>query len=220
MNKCAQLVQAAYAQYAAFKSGAMWELPGDMVIVSTLSARPGGLFPHLEPFGFICRDEKSLYIVFRGTESTHDWLTNSDVDQVNHSYGKVHSGFEKLYNQMAGTIGSTVAKNTGFKIVVAGHSLGGSLATLAAFSLSAFNPTLYTFASPRVGDTDFAKNFNGAVPNANRIINTEDIVPTLPLPVCADTEYCHAGKPICFTFNSGTIVGNHSMDLYAKMAAA
>lgn len=82
--------------------------------------------------------------------------------------------------------------NNEAEVFITGHSLGGGLATLAASHLhylaskKGINPSihLYTLASPRVGDQTFAKVFNTPqIPlNSYRIINSEDLIQTIPLP--------------------------------------
>jgi hypothetical protein len=71
-------------------------------------------------------------------------------------------------------------------LTVCGHSLGGALATLQALDVAANsrfkNPTVYTYASPRTGNPQFASTYNGMVPNTIRIANRVDLVPMLPLP--------------------------------------
>jgi hypothetical protein len=69
-------------------------------------------------------------------------------------------------------------------VAVTGHSLGAALATLyvadnfRAKPLS--TPLLCTFASPRVGDPVFARNFNRLEITSWRIVNELDVVPKLP----------------------------------------
>ncbi len=69
-------------------------------------------------------------------------------------------------------------------IAVAGHSLGAALATLYvadnARTTQIANPSLCTFASPRVGDTTFVAKFNGLNLTSWRIVNMPDVVPNLP----------------------------------------
>ncbi|GAC1479314.1 MAG: hypothetical protein NVS2B14_20070 [Chamaesiphon sp.] len=58
-------------------------------------------------------------------------------------------------------------------------------------------PTLYTFASPRVGDLNFANKFQAFNIESFRIANTEDIVPTVPLA----TSTLAKEPPIFFTLD-------------------
>lgn len=64
----------------------------------------------------------------------------------------------------------------------AGHSLGGALATLAAFDIrqqlmaSGQNDTkvvCYTFAAPRTGNHAFAREYNRMVPDTWSVINDQ-----------------------------------------------
>ena len=76
----------------------------------------------------------------------------------------------------------------GWHVFVTGHSLGGALATLFSAELAesvaagvrACTVTMYNYGSPRVGNRAFVRRFNRAVPDAVRVINGSDLVPTLP----------------------------------------
>ena len=70
-------------------------------------------------------------------------------------------------------------------ITVTGHSLGSALATLYVADNSTkggqvATPLLCTFASPRVGDQDFANKFDQLGIGSWRIVNLLDLVPNLP----------------------------------------
>lgn len=70
-------------------------------------------------------------------------------------------------------------------VTICGHSLGGALATLLALDVAVntpFFPAVFTYASPRTGDSQFVAVYNHAVPNTTRIANRVDLVPKLPLP--------------------------------------
>ncbi|MCX5953872.1 MAG: lipase family protein [Cyanobacteria bacterium] len=130
-------------------------------------------------------------------------------------------------------------------INVAGHSLGAALATICALHISilcdsreAHCPvSLYTFASPRVGNPQFARSCNKKL-SAFRIANSEDLVPGLPpatlkvigdemspakhvetvrkaLAVVtggvSDDVFEHVGTPVYFTTQLGEISSNHNM---------
>ena len=74
-----------------------------------------------------------------------------------------------------------ITNNT--KVFVTGHSLGGALATLATLQIvtqTNIKPILYTYASPRTGNPDFAQRFIELKLECYRIANSEDIVPTVP----------------------------------------
>jgi Lipase (class 3) len=69
-------------------------------------------------------------------------------------------------------------------IEVTGHSLGAPLAAYYVAENALVHkirtPALYTFASPRVGDSDFVNVFNSLGLTSWRIVNQQDIVPRLP----------------------------------------
>ena len=226
-GKCADLINQAYDQYDMNSDPAHWQLQR-YAYIEDFWGNPKGFSKGLEPFGFVATDidnPKIAYIVFRGTSSVEDWMTNAAVSQEDHAWGKVESGFNELYLQLSRTILPAIAALKPFKVYVCGHSLGGALATLCAADLHLSKEidtivAMYSFASPRVGDSSFSKNFSGEIFETFRIVNTEDIVPTLPTPVLGGLNYTHVGDAICFTGNTGSIVGNHSMSgVYSDMFA-
>lgn len=74
--------------------------------------------------------------------------------------------------------------NDGWHVFVTGHSLGGALCTLLAADLGASGRkctvTAYNFGSPRVGNRAFVAMYNDLVPDSIRVVNGDDLVPTLP----------------------------------------
>lgn len=194
-------------------------------------AEPEGLLARQELFGFIdVFDEGRIegfsdgsgdvaVIAFRGTDGFHDWLSNADhdlvsVDGCKHD-PKVHEGYLKIYNQLhENHVLPWLKQNKAIRnIIITGHSLGAALATLCAYCLLDCNIELITFASPRVGNVDFCMLLEQRLKNNLRIVNTEDIVPTLPLPT--DTQgFSHCGTLLAFTHNSKSVIDNHAMSLY------
>lgn len=238
-KEAAGLVIQAYAQFTQSKHGPPWTLQGDFDDLGHLSARPPGLLAHVEPFGFVARARATgtVYVVFRGTQSLEDWLSNVSFPQVDHPWGAVEKGFDELYVQCSGDVRTFAQKAGGNRVVVTGHSLGGALSTLATADLvlagAAASPALYNFASPRVGDRRFAAEMNRRVQACWRVANTEDIVTTVPIatPILEGhamkptplgillnaahrLDYEHVGNAVAFTVHNGSIVGNHDMKTY------
>ena len=112
----------------------------------------------------------------------------------------------KVLNAVAGLTADADGSGAGrpWTVLVTGHSLGGALATLFALEAASLwgdgrcaNPDLhkympkrdrsgarevcmYNFGSPRVGNAVFADGFDDLVPDAWRITNKKDIIPTVP----------------------------------------
>ena len=135
--------------------------------------------------------QSTIYVVFRGSESIKNWISNIDV--ITTSYPlcdgcHVHKGF---YNAQQGAIGDVISQVKALKeqfpsysVMVTGHSLGAALATLTAADLqnSGIGPIrMYNFGSPRVGDTDFSNWFSSYISDHNRITHHKDIVVHSPM---------------------------------------
>ena len=170
----------------------------------------------------------TLYVVFRGTESREDMLTNLDLfteeffsksakeDGNEHHDGEVdqpyvHSGFLDQFRALEPRITEYLSKHgtSCSRVVFAGHSLGGALATIATlyYATRQFRfrnfpslPFIYchTFGSPRVGDEAFCAAFERYVHHLEkndgygdghestrvhhwRVFDYEDPVPMVPI---------------------------------------
>jgi len=137
-------------------------------------------------------------IAIRGTEGIPEWVQDAKFDTQACFFlpeaGETEDGFTDVYRSFAvgATNGPSVtaALATIFgtrqvnSLTVCGHSLGGALATLQALDAAANSkfksPTVYTYASPRTGNSQFATTYNLKVPNTFRIANRVDLVPKLP----------------------------------------
>ncbi|EGG18494.1 hypothetical protein DFA_03988 [Cavenderia fasciculata] len=165
------------------------------------------------------------YLVFRGTDSIFNDLEDLDfVTQKNYpdpsatsipctsGTPKVSSGFyDTWYGVGGGGLRSRVVdiieQHSIDSLTILGHSLGGAMATLAsldfALSYSPYgNMTVYTYGSPRVGNEDFEVCFDSYVHSSYRVVNYEDTIPHLPLPVFnllgADATYTHVSTEVWF----------------------
>ncbi|HKW33453.1 MAG TPA: lipase family protein [Candidatus Acidoferrum sp.] len=104
--------------------------------------------------------------------------------------------------------------------VVTGHSLGSALATLFVMENKQKNKfditTICTFASPHVGNTEFVDQFDKLALTSWRIVNTQDLVPKVPLRL-PFFDYQHVATP--YEFSSAGVVKWgpacwHSMSTY------
>lgn len=141
-----------------------------------------------------------VVIAIRGTEGMQEWIHDAqflpEPCPVMAAAGNTEDGFTDMYRSMrtgldaaSPTVTQALPKiqfaRAVSSVTIAGHSLGGALATLLALDVSVntnFNPAVYTYASPRTGDLQFVALYNHAVPNTVRIANRVDLVPKLPLP--------------------------------------
>ncbi|MBL4845466.1 MAG: lipase family protein [Planctomycetes bacterium] len=128
-------------------------------------------------------------LVFRGTHSPQNWLTNTNaVLGAWPKGGQVHVGFrDALLGQWA-RIEQALHAARG-PMFFTGHSLGGAFATLAASLLAPH--ALYTFGAPRVGNAAFGKSLQRTA--FYRVVNNRDAVTSLPLPF-PTLGFTHVGE--------------------------
>lgn len=126
-------------------------------------------------------------IIFPGSVSATDWRTNAKVKMADweaDGFARVHRGFSEAFWSVKTDIFRAVEKAS--TITVAGHSLGGALATLCADALASFGMVhrvtdVITFGSPRVGNGGFAESYNAALSHkTSRVVNAGDPVPHIP----------------------------------------
>jgi hypothetical protein len=163
--------------------------------------------------GLICQENKTgdVAIAIRGTEGWLEWIHDADFLQVPCPFlagaGHTEDGFTAMYESLrtGATPGSPTVVNALAKlplsqpagsVTICGHSLGGALATLLALDVAAntafTEPAVYSYGSPRTGDSLFAATFDQVVKNSWRVANRVDIVPALPPPL----DYEHVLNPV------------------------
>eukprot|EP00898_Chlorokybus_atmophyticus_P004641 jgi/Chlat1/5178/Chrsp33S05157 len=127
---------------------------------------------------------------------------------------RVHSGFYMAWRRVAREVLSLVSQERvkveePRPVLVTGHSLGGALAVLCAYDMRvamgipAGEITVYTFGSPRIGNSGFTTRFNELVPVAFRVVNNRDMVTKLPMQVLGFT---HAGTLALFDAQSHNLL--------------
>ncbi|NML36783.1 lipase family protein [Chitinophaga sp. G-6-1-13] len=163
-------------------------------------------------YGFIAQNKssKEYVMAIRGTENLLEALADAffvpkAFNEFNNG-AQVPSGFYDLYEsgllvsppdselQIVPVLLNIVAADPSLvmpdaqkvRTVVAGHSLGASLATYFAAAASVgmgkgMDLCVYTYASPISGDATFANTYNSSVGENHRIHNAPDVVPGLPI---------------------------------------
>lgn len=133
-----------------------------------------------------------LVVAFRGTDDLVDWNNNIKSMQTPfNKCGLVHAGFNIAYESIKEELFFHLDELS-LPVFITGHSLGAALATLLTAEImdKAMFDSCYTFGSPRVGDTAFAKAFNDKP--IYRVINNCDIVTTVPISI-PNIDYQHCG---------------------------
>jgi len=179
------------------------------------------------PIGFIAKHKREFFIVFRGTMTNTEWFNDFNIRLTPYhekDLGKVHDGFLRTYNPFRQPIRDSLqGKHLNRKLFITGHSLGAGLATLAAADLAsegiADSPTIYTFASPRVGDNQFATKYNELMEGRSfRITNSCDLATSIPFPVpflkFLGGYFTHVETPVEFNIQTEDVGKNHNMETY------
>lgn len=144
--------------------------------------------------GFVALDQsaKKIFLVFRGTLSTQDWINNLDAFPVSYEPMvqrdpdfkptgptcdgcRVHKGMNAFLKVNAKSIIQTLVQLKTdwpfYSLVVAGHSQGGALALLSGIELRllGYNVLIVTMGAPKIGDENFASF-------VDTIFKTDDVV--------------------------------------------
>lgn len=142
--------------------------------------------------GFAASDANNIIIGFRGTVSGWDWAT--DLTFLLEPYSGVlpspdmcvHVGFRLSVEALRAKVLEYCRRHgaTRKNIFVCGHSLGGAIATIVALILQKEykkEVMLYTYGSPRVGNTAFIRYMLEHNVVHYRYVNHSDAVAMIPL---------------------------------------
>lgn len=141
-----------------------------------------------------------IIVSFRGTESITDGFYDLRVKKTKMQCGsEIHTGFfrqlfcSKVYDKFLEKV-IELAQQADY-IYITGHSLGGALATLFGYHFSRYtykHVNIISFASPRVGNYKWYKNFNKRINLSHlRVYISSDPVPLFPI-----INYFHTGERI------------------------
>ena len=160
------------------------------------------------PAGACVRKGGVIYIIFRGTLSTGEKLTNwmagrQDAVFDDLAGGGVHRGFHQCYASVHRPIMKFLAQEAapGRRIRITGHSLGGALAFLTAMDIATSglpfrSLEVFSTGAPLVGSRKWADYYNQQPIVTWRIANERDLVTKIPPPYLG---YRHVGTAILFS---------------------
>lgn len=171
-----------------------------------------------ETFLIVLSSETQIIIGFKGTTSLENMKTDLKVKMtpiakalpsksttshkvllsMDWKNAKIHEGFAKAYSSVSEQlfeIISNLQRENPRPVYLTGHSLGGSLATVASFdlvlSLNLANVYVLTFGSPRCGNIFWGRCYDQVVKAHWRVAMRSDLITTLP-----SAGYSHVGKRV------------------------
>jgi predicted lipase len=133
----------------------------------------------LGSIGDVRSSEMLRVISFRGSETITDWIHDFEIKQTDYYVGKVSTGFLLEYQAIRPQL--KILNRS--KYIITGHSLGAALAILCAVHIYiefGIEPIVYLFASPRVGNIEFANWYDQHIPNTYMFYLAGDIAPNYP----------------------------------------
>lgn len=165
----------------------------------------GRLTPRLKlqsSHSYIADRDGTTILAFSGTDPLNlaDWIRDFSF---RHTSAGIHAGFEAGVDAVWDSIVPALAAREG-PVWLAGHSLGGALAAVAARRLVQEGVTgldrllgVYTFGMPRTGNAAFAASYRAVGQGALaartfRLVHGGDIVPAVP-PWAAPFSFRHFG---------------------------
>lgn len=127
-------------------------------------------------------------VTFRGTQpdAWQDVFSDVLLKAARWDIGHVHQGFGKALEPIWNALETALNQLKDRPVWFTGHSLGGALASLAAFRRRECPGGVYTFGSPRVGNGIFAESFDTLfVERSVRYVNDHDVVTHVPSEIVA-----------------------------------
>ena len=182
-------------------------------------------------FAVSIKDGVEVIVSIRGSDDFEDWLDNLSFTSKKTKFGHIHSGMFDAYMEIRDSLVDAVTRTPFLrKLTICGHSKGGAMAQIFAVDIRGFlscEIECITFASPRVGKSDFVKITKDSTVSFKRFTNRGDIV---PFAIPWSFGYRHIGSPIkigsMFKWGWGwswrllkrtkDIAKNHAMETYIK----
>ncbi|MFK8041441.1 lipase family protein [Congregibacter sp.] len=161
--------------------------------------------PDIDTQCFIMADDSNIVVVFRGSDSGSDWFANFQASQDPGPFESTgaHEGFQDSLYPAVIKLTEILREDSKEprRLWITGHSLGGALCSLFAGMLLENKINVYgvyTFASPRPGNEEFASALNNKVGGPHyRVVNSGDVVPHVP----PEPFFSHPGSRVILKHN-------------------
>jgi len=168
---------------------------------------------------YILHNNNKINICFRGSYTFKDFLINFNICQKKYIKDdiKVHAGYLNFYLNIKDSIKNRICeiiqKHNISDIIFTGHSLGGSIATIASYDstnyINNINIKCITFGAPKVGNKNFIDEYNKKILYSYRIVNNNDLIEHSP-PIFI---FKHIHEPI-YLKSEGKMKYPHNMSNY------
>ena len=152
-----------------------------------------------QAMGVIDRDNKDVYVIFRGTSSLEDLITDAKCTKVDTDFGGVHKGVFEAYQAVAkdteGFVLKIIREHKDYKIWAGGHSLGAMSILLADRIVRhagiGYISGVYTFGGMRIFDREGGDAYNQLLGDITySVVYVSDHVPNFPY------GYCRVGQRV------------------------
>lgn len=140
-----------------------------------------------------------LILAVQGSESLADWHNNTKIRKTNFHGIRAHRGFAAAAESVLVQAMKIIAAHPDKHVVLAGHSLGGAIATLLAVALRPKVLTVITAGQPKVAtEQELRLAMYGEY---IRVVNGSDLVPRVPR-----LGFAHAGTCVYLSNQSKKIL--------------
>lgn len=215
-NLAVELAALSTAAYCAVHSLKSWTcgdpcIPGFTNSMSVYNPSTGAA-------GFVGKFHGECLVSFRGSGSIEQWQDNAKnvkqvkLDGCSHEgedcrigYGFHHQYQSIRYNILAKL--ESIGCGPGAKLTLTGHSLGGTLANVAAFDFDRIGfdvAMIYTFGQPRGGNRAWAKALWKVMSGKPfyRLSRKDDPAVHVPPPHDAFNRWVHSGREVYYQGNT------------------
>lgn len=140
---------------------------------------------------YILYNNNKINVCFRGTYTMKDFLINLNFCKKKYFKNdiEIHAGYLNYYLNIKDNIKYKICnitqKHNITDIIFTGHSLGGSIATIASLDstnyINNINIKCITFGAPKVGNDKFIDEFNKKILYSYRVVNSNDLIQYTPV---------------------------------------